>query len=432
MSGESEYVPPEVHAIQAGRDIPKPRGGEPGPATIPAKAEIGPDIDALLARMIDADEIYIMGMMPWECSRRLIEIQRERTEAGRPPPPKVVRYFSPPRDEARTGDTMGPRVQRWTAGLFGLRNWVTPSREESDNRDRLLMYLYRSDGGGCIIVVRRRGAVHASSLNYLPVTKYPAVGVLTVADYSAEETEKAYRHALDDLIPNGKPWQIRQVRCAGPADEAPPGEQFTGRISRITSHRLVQPSETEPAVVIAVCGLTSKGRVVVLKKRDRYNSIDDFERLSLVSEHVIVGDLGDWLKNRPALSTDDDEALEQIWAAAGRPTHLVLQEQFFKAAAQRELFLSCGLNVDFDRLRFCGYRSADRENGTHLGFAVFRLDLIQRDDIDELEIIRGWSADMTAIPIAQLYQPPNAGHLNRLLRLERDWLLRDVLAPPRP
>jgi hypothetical protein len=170
----------------------------------------------------------------------------------------------------------------------------------------------------------------------------------------------------------------------------------------------------------------------VLKRRHRSNAIDDFDKLSLISEHVIVEDLVSWMRRIPEpLDPDDTVAMGQLWAAARRPRHLVLEQQFFAEAAQRELFLSCGLNVDFARLDFRGYRMVNREDDTYLGFAVFRLDLIQNDQLDELEIVRRWSPDIVPVMIDRLYDQPDQ-HLNRLLRLQRRWLMANVFARPAP
>ena len=89
------------------------------------------------------------------------------------------------------------------------------------------------------------------------------------------------------------------------------------------------------------------------------------------------------------------------------------------------MFLSCGLNIDADRLEFYGYRLVKREDGGHLGFAVYRLDLIQSDDLDELDIAVQWSPeDMVPVPLDVLYDGTRS--LNRLLRLQRDWLMQNV------
>ncbi|GLH99809.1 hypothetical protein [Phytohabitans aurantiacus] len=423
------YESPEVRAAK-GASTPRQREAP----TISVHARISPGIDVLLNEMLDASEVFIVGVMPWECSRRLITLQHQRVEAGNPPPAKTVHYLVPERDAKNTGAAMAPRIQRWIAGLFGMRNWVVPNRDDSANRDNLKIYLYQYDAGGCTILVRKDADYRATSLTYIPAAGYPVEGILTVAPLDPDQTAAVQRHVLDKLLPGSRRWEIRQVRCYGPKWE--PGDDanaFTPRIWRLSKERRLEPHETEPAVVVAVCGQTSQGSVVILKNRDRSNSIDDFDRLSLVSEHVIVEDLVDWIKKVPGpLDPDDVRAREQIWRAAGRPERLLLQQQFFAEAAQRELFISCGLNVDFDRLQFHGYRLVNREDGTHLGFAVFRLDLIQDEDIDELDIVEGWSSDMRPIPVAMLYQDPYVNRLNRFLRLQQGWLLANVLPKPRP
>jgi hypothetical protein len=417
------YESPEVRAAWAGR-APRPAGAE----IIPVHAPVGPALERLLASMIEADEVYIVGVLPWECSRRLIELRQQRIAHGPPPPPKTVHYFIPKRDEKSTGAVMAPRIQRWVAGLFGVRNWVVPYREEGANRDTLIIHHYRDDPGSRVILTRKGDHFRASTVVNLPLTSLPSEGTLIVADFGELQTGEIRKRVLDDLLPNSLPGEIRQVRCFGPRyEDTGDPNSFTPRLMRLTDRRRLNPGETEPAVVVAICGRTARGPVVVLKRRHRSNAFDDFDRLSLISEHVIADDLVDWIKRLPRpLDPDDGRAVEQLWAAAGRPKQIVLPQQFFAEAAQRELFLSCGLNVDFNRLDFRGYRLVGREeDDTHLGFAVYRLDLIQNDDLDELEIVRQWSTDMVPVPLDRLYDHPE--QLNRLLRLQRGWLVQNVL-----
>ena len=418
-----EYAAAEVRAAGAGK-APRPAAAE----IIPVHAPVGPALDALLEEIIDAEEVFLIGVLPWECSRRLIELQERRLAAGAPPPRKVVHYFIPERDAKSAGATMGPRIQRWVAGLFGVRNWVVPNRDESQNRDTLMIHLYQDEAGGRVVLTRRGSDFRAATLAYLPLAQLPSDGVLTVARFSPGETERIREQVMGDLLVNARPWDIRQVRCYGPqfADNGDP-HSFFPRLSRLTDQRKIKPRETEPAVVVAVCGHTSRGPVVVLKRRHRSNSIDDFDVLSLISEHIVVEDLVTWFKRIPGpLDPHDERAAEQIWVAAGRPKQIVLEQQFFAEAAQRELFLSCGLNVEAERLRFRGYRLVERDDESHLGFAVYRLDLIQDDDLDEFEIVRRWSPDLIPVPIDRLYDSPE--NLNRLLRLQRNWLMENVFA----
>ncbi|MET0523060.1 MAG: hypothetical protein ABW156_14025 [Jiangellaceae bacterium] len=425
----SPYEAAEVRAAKAGK-VPRPAGAE----IIPVHAPVGPPLDALLEQMIDAEEVFIVGVLPWECSRRLIDLQRERREAGTPPAPKkVVHYFIPERDAGNSGATMGPRIQRWIAGLFGVRNWVVPHRDEQANVDSLIIRLYKDDTGGRVVLTRKGDRYQATTLLYLPHPQLPSDGVLTVAAFDAAQTEQIRKEVVERLLPLAQSWAIRQVRCYGPGyqDSGDPF-QFTRRLMRLTKERGIDLGETEPAAVVAICGRTYKGPVVVLKQRHRSNSADDFDRLSLISEHVIEEDLITWTKNlQQPLSTDDQRALNQLWIAAKRPKEMILEEQFFAMAAQRELFLSCGLNVDLNRLKFCGYRLIKREEKVHLGFAVFRLDLIQDDDLDELEIVTQWSRDMVPILLKELYDRPDM-RLNRLLQMQRDWLIEKVFTDDRP
>lgn len=412
-----DYVPPEARSARANR----PAGRD---ETIPVDAPVAAALDSLLTAMVEADEVYVVGVLPWECSQRLIEMQAARHGPRRA---KTVHYIVPERGAKAPGATMGPSIQRWVAGLFGVRNWVAPHRDDAANPDTLKLHHYEDDPGGRVVLTRRSDRYQAATLLYLPLAQTPSGGSLAAAWFSEEETARIRDHVLGELLPNTRNWEIRQVRCLGPQymDNGDP-DNFQPRLLGLTSRRTIRPDETEPAVVVAVRGRTADGPILLLKRRHRSNSIDDFDVLSLVSEHVIVEDLGSWLKRlQEPLDPRDREAREQLWKAVGRPKEIILEEQFFAEAAQREMFLSCGLNIDVDRLEFRGYRLIKREEGGHLGFAVYRLDLIQQDDLDELDIAVKWSPeDMVPVPLDTLYDGTRS--LNRLLRLQRDWLMQNV------
>jgi hypothetical protein len=144
----------------------------------------------------------------------------------------------------------------------------------------------------------------------------------------------------------------------------------------------------------------------------------------LISERLTVDDLVDWL-GPGQLPDDDSDALDELFDNADQD--LTLKLDFFRSAARRELFLSCGLNIDFDRLDFCGYRLVERENeGTYLGFAVFRLNLAKTPEFNEMRSIQRWSKAMHRVPISKLYAPENRDRLNRLLVTDREWLHANV------
>jgi hypothetical protein len=87
--------------------------------------------DGLLEEILAADRVDIMGVLPWQCGTRLIELEARRREAGQPViHPTAVRYFTPGRDRItlyRHSGVLGRLVQRWIGGVTALSNWLQPA-----------------------------------------------------------------------------------------------------------------------------------------------------------------------------------------------------------------------------------------------------------------------------------------------------------------
>jgi hypothetical protein len=172
-----------------------------------------------------------------------------------------------------------------------------------------------------------------------------------------------------------------------------------------------------------VTAKTASGPSVVLKLRTEANSRDDFGTLSLLSERVLLEDL------KPAVPVEPDRehALDALWVAAGQPDTFEIPQDSFRRAAQRELFLSCGLDVAADRFSLRTTFLLDREGeDTYLGFYVFVLDLNRGAPIDELDHARRWNRDLRVVPFRELYGRAYRDKLNRLLRRREGWLREHV------
>jgi hypothetical protein len=105
----------------------------------------------------------------------------------------------------------------------------------------------------------------------------------------------------------------------------------------------------------------------------------------------------------------------------------------FRSAVQRELFMSCGLDIAADRVELRGSCLVDRE-GTdrYLGFYVFRVELMRSAGPDEVSHALAWNRDLQMIPVSELYTPKYRSKLNRLLRRREVWLSRNVFVEASP
>lgn len=129
----------------------------------------------------------------------------------------------------------------------------------------------------------------------------------------------------------------------------------------------------------------------------------------------------------------NDAALEDLWIAAGSPQPLSIPKSSFVRAAQRELYMSCGLDIEADRLSYCGYQVLEREDSpVQLGFAIFDVVLSRSVRNDELRTLESWSdGNMLTVALDRLYSDkfPQLP-LNRLLRARPEWLKRNVIHRP--
>jgi hypothetical protein len=329
----------------------------------------------------------------------------------------------------RQPGVLGTLVQRWMAGVIGLRNWLQPRNAGPDVADRLTVYEFDDMYLDCILYARKGDVTWAATLSQLPLltsvrdSQPEALAVLVASRMSAEQVAELdiYVSALADQAVQLSP---RQIRCVS-MGEKETGGRFTPVISRISPYGRLAEGDVEPIAVVAVRANTAVGPCVLLKERTPRNSRDDFGTLSLISERILVEDLSELV--RGPLHPNQDRALDELWIRAGQPKKFEIPERTFRKAAQRELFLTCGLDVHEDRLRLTGDCILEREDQhTFLGFFVYRLDLIRSSSNDELKAAQAWNSDLTLVSIRDLYGRQYRPRLNRLLRRRETWLLKTV------
>lgn len=436
---EQRRVPIEIRAAQ--RAIGQQEPVEPGRGASGSAATmfspIGPDLDDLLNEVLSADFVEIVGMLPLQCATRLIELEEQRKAAGEPYIRRLaVRYYTPARDTIavyRHSGVLGTLVQRWVAGTTGLRNWLLPSGSGVEDERALSIFEFDDVYLDGLVHTIKDGFHNVTVISQLPALKKSVEAEefeeSTLIITRMPESQVAQFHEfMEGLVGQAVPLAPRKIRCR--TDESAIGSRPTGQeveltISRLGSYGSPRPHEVEPVVVVAICAPTGHGTSVLLKQRNRGNARDDFNTLSLISERVLVEDFPGVLAGQ--LDPDPHTALDELWMQAGQPAQFEVPEEAFRRAAQRELFITCGLDIEASRLKLHGTCLLEREGEeTYLGFYIYRVDLTRSSPIDELNHAKRWNTDLVAVPLAELYRPATARRLNRLLRRRQDWLQANV------
>lgn len=429
---QDESMPPEIRAARRSLGIYQSQELEH-----PIYLRSSEEIDDVLRAVVDAHEVDIIGVFPASCAQRLTDF----LDAGADEAPvnlPTVRYYTPNRDritQYRHSGVLGTLVQRWLSGITGLRNCFDPRRREDLAGEQALTVLEFDDVYlDCILRIRTKTTETVVLLNQLPHFSAPRnpqldpVSVVVVSRVSVEKRGEVVSY-LDAFQAQAIPVLPRQIRCI--AESVGSSEiNFTPVISRLAPYGRLMQEDVEPVAVVAVRVNTASGPCVLLKKRTRENSRDDFKTLSMISERILLEDLGDLLSG--PVARDQDQALDELWIRAGQPERFEIPEEGFRRAAQRELFITCGLDVEMSRLSRQGTCLLERENeGTYLGFFVYRLDINRSAVLDELKHAQQWNQNLVLVPLGELYSPRYRPRLNRLLRQREAWLREKVFSTSR-
>jgi hypothetical protein len=436
---EDRHVPAEVIGAQLDLGV-NSRAAVSGGAqqrVIAAYSPVGPDADRIFDDIVSADSVDIVGILPWQCAARLKDIAARRIQARQHiVDPAHVRYFTPARSQIavyRHSGALGSLAQRWLAGITGVRNWLAPRGTSHAGAGRLL-HEFEDIYLDCLVHVTHGSRHQVTAFNQLPLIRTAR------HDQGAEETSllitlmpegqvRRFQGYLDSLARQSKELVSRVVLCEAANASEPAREQgreFQPRISCLRRYDAPRvPGSVVPVAVIAVCAPTAHGPAVLLKRRTEWNSREDFGTLSLVSERVLEEDFPEIISD--SLSDNDDRALDELWLRIGSPRDFEVPEQVFRRAAQRELFMSCGLDISGDRLELHGTCLLDREGeDTFLGFYVYTVQLARSAAFDELTHAMAWNSDLELVPVSRLYDAANRPRLNRLLRRRDSWLREQV------
>jgi len=414
-------------------------------SAVTVHSPIGRDADQILEEIAAAEKVDIVGTLPWQCAARLMEITARRQLAGeRVIQPSDVRYFTPARNRItiyRNADTLGTLVQRWIAGVSGVRNWLRPLRA-TDPVTGHLLYEFNDVYLDCLIHTWADGKHQVTAFNQLPRMKTipndsetPETTLLITR--MPEDQVRLFGVYLDSLAAEARPLVSREMLCrldTSETDPAPEGAEFRPLISTLAPYDSLRPPHTVvPVTVVVILAPTAHGMSVILKRRARWNSREDFDTLSLISERILEEDFPGSMSN--PLNPDIDRAMDELWMRAGSPTTFEIPTSAFLRAAQRELFMSCGLDIPDSRLKLHGTCLLDREGeNSYLGFYVYSVQLNRSAEFDELAHALVWNPDLEIVRVRELYSDEYRPRLNRLLRRRDSWLQREVFnnVPKRP
>ena len=203
-----------------------------------------------------------------------------------------------------------------------------------------------------------------------------------------EETDDNYP-ILDDmhsrLIEGCEELAIRQVRCdlieAGDATGSPPQDgRHDGKTPYLVVHGL-EPYGTGgqarpaclPVAAVMIRANTNRGPVVMLRQRNEFSDTDSFGKYSLITSRLLEEDLATGLGVPVFADRHVDAATDAMWQATRSDGPLGVPVKAFIRAAQRELFICCGLDAPFLRLRLDIYLAVASRNAASITFVTFSL-----------------------------------------------------------
>jgi hypothetical protein len=383
--------------------------------------------NSLALIMLASPNTRIVGVIP---APLLVSLRQAvgSTEPYELPP---IQYYTPRPDLALVSGsdaTSFANANRWHAGYIGLRNLVMASKPSGDGAFpdyHHFAYGILALSYNCMICTfRTTGELsRAFLLSELASDALSPDYVLSELSSSDPELKKylksVWRH-------EGRV-QLREVTCKA-IDAVKPGDGETPSltIEAVAPYgsNVGMSKKLRPVAVVVVRCYSPAGLEVLLKVRTPFTDADDFGKLSLLSARVQEIDVARAFRATISGSSESEAtALEDLWIAAGEPRPFLLPVEAFQYAAQREVALSLGLNVELDRLKPMGFQLIQHEKyENQLGFMVFALDLSRSGTRDEVRRATSLNRNnLKRVPVSRLY---NSGHdLNRFLLQGQRWLM---------
>jgi hypothetical protein len=400
--------------------------------------------DILAAEILTSVRVELVGIAPQRlvtALRSKIEQQHTMNLVG----PRI-KYYTPTPELILANQSHGPQtrlVNRWHIGLMGLRNTVKAlaslSAADSSSSDpdfHHLAFGLASVFIECAMLVYRDNSSdpHVYLLSELPgrrVVPTPPPSIISICTQGRGQIVGF----LKEVMADAGPIRLREVNCgrvASATEDNTPQEAPVFEIQSLPPYGTsINPSQDicKPVSVVVVRCPSPQGLDVMLKRRSVFTDNDDFGKLSLLSSRLQETDIASTLATGVSPSAEDDNtALEDLWLAAGNPSPFLLRPESFVFAAQREISITCGLEINPERLVIRGFHFLERDDrGEQLGFAVFTLDLVRGADFDEVRYALERNPEgLQRVHVANLYDSELP--LNRLLRSRREWLVKHCLS----
>ena len=393
-----------------------------------------------------ASSITVLGIAPRSFVEAMQRMAKRASDSERTISWRTITYITPATTMVfanRGNARLGAVVQRWQSALIGIRNCVRqinsdltqltnsaqPVRLSLLEVDELyletVLLFNDANGDGERMWVSVGPALARDEAPYLLVDR----------DSNLFGQLKA---AIDRMRAASRPIVARQLELSpaepqsmlvegGPEPALPPEIRSLQPIGTTPPH----PS-CLPAAITVIRSAAAGRRIVLLKKRTRFTDNDDFDRLALVSSRLLEEDLAGALGVPIFTDRSGPAALDAMWQATGRSEPIRVPLDAYVRAAQREVFISCGLDIAADRLGHRGFQLLDRDGAhQHLLFHVFELVLRRQVSQDELAMAEQWNPEqLVRVPENEIYGPDYVGRLGRLLRTRQQWLQETVFSHP--
>ena len=375
----------------------------------------------LLNRMRDSGEIRIFGV----AGPLLLSALREARQEGWLEHRRVVYCTTRPPawHYQSSAASLGALLQPWTRALKELPRFTgTGDHLDVDTKVALepmegcLVEFCPSDPGDAPTVV---------GLDHLPSTCAPNDTVL----WSAGSFSSELSRSLHATLTQSMPYLLREVYCnhvegqvAAPAGD-PPHFKVTSLLEYGTT---VTNRVLMPISVVCVKSQTPDGLVAFLQWREPGRESSDTGRISLLSTRILEHDLVAGYREGQFDISHTTKQVADLWISLGKPRPFDVPLDAFLRAAQREMYMSCGLDLPSDRFRFAGYHVLERDDSAlQMGFVIYEVELARGTTIDEHQFLeRRGGGRMLSLPVQEIWS--SSLQLNNLLIHRRGWLEENI------
>jgi hypothetical protein len=376
-----------------------------------------------------ATDVAIFGIV----QRPLLEALRSEFDAHPMPShnPLRIRYFTSP-PEAVLGWREPPAqtrvADRWQLGFIGLRNLIHGTGTEASLGLRSSLARLPGVFLDCIVVVNPAGGEPALHFfTELPVVAGGPTQSVRLAPQGP--TRAAVVDYLEDVASKAQPLLMREFVCEpmalGAHPPVAPAPDSPFKIRRLRQFGQSDDGHTKhlmPVAAALVWSMTATGPRVLLKERRELTDADNFGRLSLIGARLQEADCVSVYRGHVSGAEDDRKALDDLWKMANKPSGFFLPMAALEIAVRRELFVSCGLEIEGERLKLLGFYVVDQSRSIQVGFAVYGVQLRRDEWFDEFEFAKSRTREALKDYSVRAFEDEGV-HLNRFLSHAKDWLI---------